>query len=740
MLGARTLWAVFVMAISAAIGCHSGRDSTSQNPAENTEAAPEISDLLTVVKQQTAAQHPYIGSAEADSLRQSLNVEAAMMPANVRWFQSLRLAQCDLQLGREREAIEGLLECLQFLPQVVTGTSKLQRAQVMVMFQLGVAYMRLGETQNCCARNHPESCILPIRGGGIHVNQDGSRNAVKCFTFVLNNTEQAESEHLKARWLLNIAAMTLGEHPDSVPDKFLIPAEAFESEIEFPQFANVASPLGVDTFSMCGGALADDFDNDNDLDLIVSSWDPREPVKYFRNGSDGSFEDWSTEAGLEGSSGGLNLVHADYDNDGDLDFLVLRGGWLGSRGKHPNSLMRNDGNAKFTDVTLQVGMMDHYPTQTAAWGDYDNDGDLDLFIGNERDEDNPFPCQLYRNDNGQFKDVAEQAGVSDGGYVKAAVWGDVNEDSYPDLFLSNNAGANRLFINQKDGTFRNEAAAAGVEKPLTSFPAWFWDYDNDGHLDLYVSAYSCNVGDLAAFLLGIPNSSERSVLYRGDGMGKFEDVTVDVGLTRPDASMGANFGDLDGDGFLDFYLGTGYPKYDSLMPSVMYLNRGGQFVDVTTAGGFGNLQKGHAVAFADFDQDGDLDVFEQMGGAFPGDQFHDALYENPGLGNHWVSLKLIGEKSNRSAIGARITVDVKDGASTRRIYRHVNGGGSFGGNPLRQTIGLGAADGIESIEIFWPASGLRQQFVDVEMDQFYIVNELSDAMKKMQVSSFQLGR
>ena len=238
----------------------------------------------------------------------------------------------------------------------------------------------------------------------------------------------------------------------------------------------------------------------------------------------------------------------------------------------------------------------------------------------------------------------------------------------------------------------------------------------------------------------MPTSSERSALYHGDGTGKFEDVTVDVGLARPDASMGANFGDLDGDGFLDFYLGTGYPKYDSLMPSVMYLNRGGQFVDVTTAGGFGNLQKGHAVAFADFDQDGDLDVFEQMGGAFPGDQFHDALYENPGLGNHWVSLKLVGEKSNRSAIGARITVDVKDGDSTRRIYRHVNGGGSFGGNPLRQTIGLGAADGIESIEIFWPASGIRQQFVDVDMDQLYIVNELSDAMKKMQVSSFQLGR
>lgn len=114
MLGARTLRAVFVMAISAAIGCHSGRDSTSQNPAEHTEAASDISDLLTVVKQQTDAQHPYIGSAEADSLRQSLNAEAAMMPANVRWFQSLRLAQCDLQLGREREAIEGLLECLEF--------------------------------------------------------------------------------------------------------------------------------------------------------------------------------------------------------------------------------------------------------------------------------------------------------------------------------------------------------------------------------------------------------------------------------------------------------------------------------------------------------------------------------------------------------------------------------------------------------------------------------------------------
>jgi hypothetical protein len=153
------------------------------------------------------------------------------------------------------------------------------------------------------------------------------------------------------------------------------------------------------------------------------------------------------------------------------------------------------------------------------------------------------------------------------------------------------------------------------------------------------------------------------------------------------------------------------------MPNLMYHNRGGKsFADVTTAGGFGNLQKGHAVLFADLDRDGDQDVFEQMGGALAGDKFHDALYLNPGFGNRWLALELIGVRSNRSAIGARIRIDVKEKGVTRSIYKWVNSGGSFGASPLEQTVGLGKAERIESLEVYWPTSDVTQTFTDVPLN------------------------
>lgn len=191
--------------------------------------------------------------------------------------------------------------------------------------------------------------------------------------------------------------------------------------------------------------------------------------------------------------------------------------------------------------------------------------------------------------------------------------------------------------------------------------------------------------------------------------------------------MGANFGDLDNDGFLDFYLGTGYPPYFALMPNLMYRNRAGEsFADVTTAGGFGNLQKGHAVVFADLDRDGDQDVFAQMGGALAGDRFHNSLYQNPGFGNRWVNVELTGVRSNRSAIGARIRVQVLEEGKSRSIYKHVNSGGSFGANSLEQTIGLGKAERIELLEVYWPTSDVTQTFRDVPMDRSLHVLEGSE--------------
>ena len=548
--------------------------------------------------------------------------------------------------------------------------------------------MRRGETNNCCRRNSPDSCLLPIQGDGVYTDQEDAKKAITFFTKVLRNSRTDSPLHMKARWLLNINYMTISGYPDQVPRQYLIEPDVLESDEPFPRFMNVAGKLGLNAFDLLGGAIVDDFDGDHYLDIVVSSFDLNEEMRFFQNNRDGTFTDRTERANLSGLVGGFNLNQADYDNDGDLDILVLRGAWTGKHGRIPNSLLRNDGKGRFTDVTFDAGLgKHHFPTQTAAWADYDNDGDLDLYIGNEvLGSAVDAPCQLFQNNgDGTFTEVAKNAGVLNGAFAKGVAWGDYDNDRWPDLYVSNLNAANRLFRNNGDGTFTDVAEQAGCTEPVTSFPVWFWDFDNDGVLDLYVSSYEWSRGNLAAVAaskLGMPVEFELAKLYRGNGGGGFEDVAEAQNLTQLTLPMGVNFGDLDNDGYLDFYLGTGYPEYEALMPNVMYRNRGGTgFSDVTTAGGFGQLQKGHGVVFADLDNDGDQDVFEQLGGFFPGDKYFNALFENPGFDNHWISVKLVGVRSNRSAIGARIHVTVVDDDGERSIYRHVNSGGSFGANP-----------------------------------------------------------
>ena len=177
--------------------------------------------------------------------------------------------------------------------------------------------------------------------------------------------------------------------------------------------------------------------------------------------------------------------------------------------------------------------------------------------------------------------------------------------------------------------------------------------------------------------------------------------------------MGGNFGDLDQDGFLDIYLGTGYPHYEGLMPNVMLHNRAGRFEDVTFSGGFGHLQKGHGVALADLSGDGYPEVIAQMGGMYAGDAFPNALYENPGFPGKSLLFELHGESSNRSGVGARLTVELVEGGTRRRVHREVGSGGSFGANPVgRYRVGVGRPEGdaLERIEIYWPASDTRLVF------------------------------
>ena len=703
---------------------------------ETSQTSPghqKMLNFLADIARRAPEEHRYVGDGRVHEMRQTIAGLPAGTPSLKKAQLLYALADAELKIGDEEQAIARFKSALetfegakaQVRPDVAAGML------IEMDFSLGIAYMRLGETQNCCLRNTPDSCILPIRGSGIHTNTEGSSKAAHHFERVLRATRPAMYIHQRALWLLNIAHMTLGTFPDGVPEEFRLRPESFESAEKFPRFKNVSAKLGVDTFSLAGGVVADDFDNDGDIDLLVSSWHTSGQIRYFKNAGDGIFEDRTEAANLTGIVGGLNLVQADYDNDGRLDALVLRGAWLDDKGHHPNSLLRNigaDGNAVFADVTFESGLGErHFPTQTAAWADLDRDGDLDLYIGNESTPKRkpPVPSQLFRNNgDGTFTDIAPSAGVTNGRYAKAVVWGDYDADGFPDLYVSNFDGANRLYHNKGNGTFEDVAAELGVTGPRQSFPAWFWDYDNDGHLDLYVSAYGAEIADFAVLHSGRPIKKETAALYRGDGKGGFENVTAAAKLTAPSAPMGSNFGDLDNDGFLDFYLGTGYTAIFQLMPNVMYHNRGGKsFADVTIPGGFGHLQKGHAIAFADFDNDGDQDVFEQMGGAFLADKFHDALYENPGPAGKWIALQLVGVDSNRSAIGARIRVVVSTADGPRSIYRHVNSGGSFGANPLRQAIGLGDATKIEKIEVTWPRSGEIQVVEGLVPGKIFTITE-----------------
>ena len=596
---------------------------------------------------------------------------------------------------------------------------------------LGVSYLHSSEMENGVYNNSRNLDIFPpLDPHASYEKTNESKLAIESFTRYL----EKNPDNIEVKWLLNLAYMTLGKYPSGVPPQYLIPESDFHSKENIGRFTDVAPAAGLNVFRQAGGLIVDDFDNDGLLDVVVSSNGLCDPLRFFHNNGDGTFTDRSEQAGLLDQLGGLNIVQADYNNDGCMDILVLRGGWEFPERK---SLLRNNCNGTFSDVTDSSGLgATVTSTQAAVWADIDNDGFLDLFIANENS-----PAQLFHNKgDGTFEEIGAAAGIAQTAFSKGVAAADYDGDGLVDFYVSNQSGFNLLYHNNGNLTFTEVGRQAGVQAPSYSFATWFFDYDNDGWPDLFVDSYLSIVGESLKTYLHAPRNLETLKLYRNKHGGTFEDVSAKVGLDKVFIPMGANFGDIDNDGFLDVYLGVGQPSFTALLPHVLLHNKEGKsFVDITQSSGTGELHKGHGIAFADLSRRGVEDIVAEIGGAVPSDAHAMRVFENPGSTNDWINLRLVGVKTNRSAVGAQIHITVQDGNSPpRSIYRTVGQTSSFGANPVEQHIGLGPNAHDLAVDITWPTSGSHQHF-QVAKNQFFEVKEFAAAATPLERHAFRLG-
>ena len=597
---------------------------------------------------------------------------------------------------------------------------------------IGGTYLHWSEMENGVYSGSRDLDIFPpLNPHASFEKKDESKQAIEYFLKFLN----LRPDNLEVRWLLNLAYATLGEYPSGVPAAYLIPESNFQSKESIGRFVDRAPAAGLNVFGAAGGIIVDDFDNDGLLDVVITSMNVCEPLHYFHNNGDGTFTDRTKEAGLQDQLGGLSLMQVDYNNDGCMDIFIPRGGWEYPQRK---SLLRNNCDGTFTDVTDASGLgATVTATQEAVWADFDNDGYIDLFLANEN-----APAQLFHNKgDGTFEEIGHAAGIDQTTFAKGVTAADYDHDGFMDVYVSNLQGKNFFYHNNGDLTFTEIGRQAGVQAPMFSFAAWFFDFDNDGWPDLFVDSYLMVMDETVRTYLGMPHNGETLKLYRNKHDGTFEDVTEQVGLDKVYMPMGANFGDVDNDGFLDVYLGSGNPNFTAMVPYVLLRNKDGKsFVDITQSSGTGEWHKGHAVVFADLTRQGSEDILTRVGGAIPSDEHNVRVFENPGNNNDWINVRLVGVKTNRSGVGAEIHVTVQDGnAAPRSIYRTVGQTSSFGGNPMEQHIGLGPNTHGITLEIWWPATRTRQHFTGIEKDQYIEIKEFATSYTKLERHPFKLG-
>ena len=534
------------------------------------------------------------------------------------------------------------------------------------------------------------------------------------------------------------------------------------SQTSYPHFQDVARASGLTVShisgekryileSMSGGVGLFDCDNDGKLDVVVVNGST---VDRFRQGgdllvtlyhqdSDFHFTDITQQAGLIRKGWGMGVAVADFDNDGRLDLFVT--GYGGT------ALYRNLGNCKFEDVTERAGLKVDGLTTGAAWADYDRDGFVDLFVARYVHVDlNKLPepgsdqhnCRykgllvqcgpwgmegetdfLFHNrGDGTFEDVSKKAGVSDPAkhYGLGAVWGDYDNDGWPDLYVANDAGPNYLYHNKHDGTFEevgllSGTALSGEGQEQGSMGVDFGDFDHDGLLDIMVTNFAEQADDL----------------YHNEGATRgFLDLawSSKIGqVVYPYVRWGTGFVDFDNDGWPDIFIASGhvYPQVDSIanniskykQPMFLFRNKGDRtFEDITRATGLGAvpLASRRGAAFGDVKNDGNMDILVLNVGAAP-----SLFIEDVPSPRHRVLFRLVGTKSNRAAIGARVMIT--GGGMTQ--FNEVRGGGSYlSQNDLRIHFGLGEAKVMDTVNIRWP-NGNTETLRNIAADAIYTITE-----------------
>ncbi len=621
----------------------------------------------------------------------------------------------------------GIFTSLQYRELIEQHKDRLARApeDAGVRAELGRTYIKCGLYDHAVRELEEAAKDPAVRALAMHEAAVAHYRAGRFLEAIRTGTEsmKADPTNERARSWLWLASQSANGYPDSVPAEFRMELKAGHAPTRL-RYEDISIRIGLDKTSAGRGTAIFDYNNDGYLDVMIAA--AHGGANLYRNNGDGTFTDVSIESGIDRCINGFAVTAGDYDNDGNTDLFVTRLGFYGGEG----TLFHNNGDGTFTDVTEKAGVKCWGPAFTASWVDYDCDGRLDLFVANNLGGlfDRQIQNRLFHNNgDGTFTEVAAQAGLVASSPTIGSCWGDYNNDGYPDLFISSGLGKPQLFRNNGDGTFTDVSGEAGFDDYIIGSTCFFCDYDNDGWLDIVQFAWSDHEDVVHTMRHGeAPPDGKVTRVLHNNRDGTFTARTREIGLVEGWGTMSGNFADLNNDGRIDFLLGNGSPRMDRVEPLVLLENQAGSFRNATFSSGLPFVGKSHGTNAGDLFGDGRLSIIVAAGGAYPGDLLTSPVYyPTERLGNY-LNVRLEGTKSNRSAIGARVTLQ----AGGQQQMREVGGGTNFGCLPLEQHFGLAELEQADSLLIHWP-SGFKQMISNPPVNDTIKIVEGRDGWERV---------